>query len=60
MTPTDEWAAVDAQECVTCGQAVPFEVVDCRDGHGDDCPDRVCTSCGTVLVVGLAPLRRTA
>lgn len=59
---TWEWAALETRDCVTCGRTMPFELVDCVDGHGEDCPDRVCVGCGTVLVVGPAPLgqRRSA
>jgi hypothetical protein len=34
---------------------MPFETLSCMDGHDDDCPDRICTGCGAVLVVYLAP-----
>ena len=43
-------------DCPECGWATPFEVVDCTEQHGLDCPDRVCTGCGLVVVVGLAPI----
>ena len=43
------------RECAECGP-IGFEAVECVDGHGRDCPDLVCTGCGAVLVVGLAPL----
>lgn len=59
---TNEWTALALMECSTCGRATPFEILDCPDGHDDDCPDRVCTGCGAVVVVGPAPLtaHRTA
>jgi heterodisulfide reductase subunit A-like polyferredoxin len=59
---TVEWAALEVFDCSTCGQPMPFEAVDCADGHGEDCPDRVCVSCGLVLVAGPVPLaaRRSA
>ncbi|GAB2693160.1 hypothetical protein [Thalassiella azotivora] len=50
------WAAVEAWDCSTCGEPMPFEALPCADGHDDDCPDRICVGCGTVVVVGLAPL----
>ena len=53
---TREWAALDALDCSTCGQPMPFETPECVDGHDDDCPDRVCVGCGLVLVVGPGPL----
>jgi len=57
-----EWTALEVFDCVSCGAPSPFEPVDCVDGHADDCPDRCCVACGTVLVVGPAPLahRRSA
>lgn len=60
--PPADWAALESLDCATCGGPMPFEVVDCVDGHGEDCPDRVCVACGYVVVVGLAPLpqRRSA
>ncbi|MEJ5867462.1 hypothetical protein WDV85_06870 [Pseudokineococcus sp. 5B2Z-1] len=62
--PRDPWAAasLDDLDCAVCGRSVPHELLECLDGHGDECPDRVCTACGAVLVVGPSPLalRRTA
>jgi hypothetical protein len=46
---------LEDRDCPECGVAVPFELVECGDGHGEDCPDRVCTGCGLVLVTGPAP-----
>lgn len=54
--PAGYWAALETLDCLTCGSPMPFEPVDCVDGHGDDCPDRVCVACGFVVVVGPAPL----
>ena len=42
-------------DCPECRTAMPCELVDCADGHDEDCADRVCTGCGAVLVVGPAP-----
>jgi len=55
-------ASLDDMDCAVCGRSVPHELVDCVDGHEQDCPDRVCTACGSVLVVGSSPLllRRSA
>lgn len=52
----DEWAALALLDCSTCGSQMPFQALDCPDGHDDDCPDRVCTGCGYVVVVGPVPL----
>jgi hypothetical protein len=37
--------------CSNCADFVPSEAPPCADGHGDDCPDRACTMCGTALFV---------
>jgi hypothetical protein len=62
QTTVSEWAVLETLDCATCGSAMPFESPECLDGHGDDCPDRVCVGCGYVLVVGPVPLaeRRSA
>lgn len=39
--------------CAGCAGEQLFEVPPCQDGHGLDCPDRACVSCGHALVVGL-------
>jgi hypothetical protein len=36
-------------DCPTCGQVCEAVTPDCGDGHGADCPDRVCLECGTAL-----------
>ena len=53
---------LESHDCAVCGQAMPFEAPICDDGHEDACPDRICTGCGAVLVVGPAPIdvRRSA
>jgi hypothetical protein len=56
MTTIDEWAALADMDCFTCGSSMPFELLECLDGHDDDCPDRVCTGCGYVVVVGPVPV----
>ena len=38
--------------CPACTQPRAFERPPCPDGHGADCPERVCTGCGTALLVG--------
>ena len=55
------WASVlDDADCAVCGTAVPHELVECVDGHGEDCPDVVCTACGTVAVTARSPLARAS
>ncbi|MGH3494950.1 MAG: hypothetical protein ACRDQ1_17175 [Sciscionella sp.] len=56
--------------CSICGRLRVFEQPPCTDGHGADCPDRVCVACGAAVfldpaVAGsgarhLAPERRAA
>lgn len=38
------------QDCPSCGEEREFEQPPCGDGHGDDCPERSCVSCGHALV----------
>ncbi|MFG2002750.1 hypothetical protein ACGFNU_26680 [Spirillospora sp. NPDC048911] len=39
--------------CSTCGDERLFEQPPCQDGHGADCPERMCTDCGTAMLIGL-------
>jgi len=39
--------------CSTCGDERLFEQPPCSDGHGEDCPERACTECGTAILIGL-------
>lgn len=41
-------------DCPTCAESRPFEQPPCTDGHGADCPERVCVDCGTALLVPTA------
>ncbi|MBO4209247.1 hypothetical protein [Micromonospora echinofusca] len=44
--------------CEDCGAETLFETPPCQDGHGADCPELVCTGCGTALLTaGFPPLR---
>jgi hypothetical protein len=54
------WAALETWDCSTCGEPMPFENHPCEDAP--DCPERICTGCGEVLLVGWAVSgdRRTA
>ena len=40
--------------CPICEQESPVEMPPCQDGHGDDCPERLCTACGYMLTVAPA------
>ena len=37
--------------CTTCATEQAFEVPECMDGHGADCPELVCVECGVALLV---------
>ncbi|MEU4334050.1 hypothetical protein AB0F59_05420 [Micromonospora lupini] len=37
--------------CDVCEGVAPFEAPPCVDGHGSDCPELVCTGCGTAVVI---------
>ncbi|GAA4214909.1 hypothetical protein [Actinocatenispora rupis] len=37
--------------CPTCRTDRVLERPECRDGHGDDCPERCCTTCATAYLV---------
>jgi hypothetical protein len=41
--------------CPSCARECLAEIPPCRDGHGDECPDRACVDCGTALLLD-APL----
>mgnify|MGYP001242959142 CR=1 FL=1 len=41
--------------CSTCGDERVFEQPPCPDGHGEECPERACTECGTAYLVGFPP-----
>jgi hypothetical protein len=47
--------------CATCRREALFDAPPCPDGHDDDCPELVCTGCGTAVlvapIVGIAWLR---
>ncbi len=36
-------------DCPTCADLRTFEALSCPDGHGDECPERACTECGTAV-----------
>jgi hypothetical protein len=46
-------AELEYLHCPICRQESLFETPPCADGHGEDCPERLCTDCGAV--VALAP-----
>jgi hypothetical protein len=40
--------AVDG-ECAVCGRVRLLVAPPCTEGHGADCPDRICAECGTAV-----------
>jgi hypothetical protein len=38
-------------DCPSCGTVQPADRPDCADGHGSDCPDRICSVCLTAVFV---------
>jgi hypothetical protein len=37
--------------CPDCADFRAVEIPDCPDGHGRDCPERACSTCGSALLV---------
>lgn len=37
--------------CPECADVRAAEIPDCPDGHGRDCPERACATCGAALWV---------
>jgi hypothetical protein len=53
VSRTSEWP------CPDCGEDRLFVQPPCADGHtdeGGECPEWVCTECGTALLAGPAPV----
>lgn len=50
-TIADLSAVLMAADCPLCGQSNALVTPDCTEGHGADCPDRVCLACGSALFV---------
>lgn len=51
--PTDP--PTELRHCGSCRDERPFESPPCQDGHGGDCPERVCVDCGAALLVDPCP-----
>jgi hypothetical protein len=62
MSATPDYELIAAADCPLCGHANALVLPDCTEGHGADCPDRVCLDCGSALFVDPAagPALRTA
>jgi hypothetical protein len=39
--------------CPECADLKQFEQPPCAEGHGADCPEWMCLSCGTALLIGV-------
>lgn len=44
--------------CGECARWQPFERPPCQDGHGAECPERICVACGYAVLVGVIPEAR--
>jgi hypothetical protein len=61
MPAMRDYELIAAEDCPVCGRTDTLVAPDCTEGHGTDCPDRVCLGCGTALFVDpmmSAPRRR--
>jgi hypothetical protein len=38
-------------DCPSCGTVQPADQPACIDGHGADCPERICSVCLTAVLV---------
>lgn len=45
--------------CMDCRRVRAFEQPECIDSHGADCPEWVCTSCGSAVFTSVSPLDQT-
>lgn len=43
-------------DCAPCGGEQEFHRLPCVDGHDEDCPEVVCTGCGSVQTREPGPL----
>jgi hypothetical protein len=63
MSDTPDYELINGDDCPVCGHAGTMVTPDyCSEGHGTDCPERMCVDCGTALFVGPLelPTRRSA
>jgi hypothetical protein len=62
MSATTVYELIAAEDCPLCGHSSTLVAPDCSEGHGADCPDRICLDCGTALFVDppVGPALRTA
>ena len=43
-------------DCPACADEQLFEQPGCVDGHGPECPEWFCASCGRAIVLGYVPM----
>ncbi|MEU6203882.1 hypothetical protein ABZ814_09855 [Micromonospora musae] len=43
--------------CDSCRGVAQFETPPCVDGHGADCPELVCTRCGSAVLIATFTFR---
>jgi hypothetical protein len=48
-------AELEELYCPVCLRESSFETPPCPDGHGGDCPERLCIRCGLVLAIAPTP-----
>jgi hypothetical protein len=52
MPAEPDHALLFAADCPVCGRGGTVVTPDyCSDGHGAECPDRICVDCGSALFV---------
>ncbi|MGH8862684.1 MAG: hypothetical protein ACRDVG_15875 [Jatrophihabitantaceae bacterium] len=52
MSATPDYELIAAEDCPVCGHTGTMVIPDyCSEGHGGDCPDRMCFDCGGALFV---------
>ncbi|SDZ05971.1 hypothetical protein SAMN05444365_105103 [Micromonospora pattaloongensis] len=44
--------------CAICAAEMLFEAPPCADGHDGDCPELICTGCGTAVLVAAITVPR--
>ena len=45
-------ATTELRRCPVCQGEEAFAMPICPDGHGTDCPERMCAACGTAAFAG--------
>ncbi len=45
----------ESRYCPSCQDETLFETPDCLEGHGHDCPERLCSACGSAAFASQWP-----